>query len=158
MKKYPVVSRAGADSADSVVTSLSWMRYSPLCCPLYYLLVLSISLITFIITGNSMTFTGVVFVALMALRWKCFLYWGQRAALISSRRVFVRGATPAFGLPISKVIMKNLVQPPLWHYISPYRFTFLDGKPASKLFLADNFSLFSLSWRNRYYFKAVLKG
>lgn len=158
MKKYPVVSRAGADSADSVVTSLKWMRYSPLCCPLYYLLVLSVSLVTFIVTGNSITFAGVVLVALMALRWKCFLYWGQRAALISSRRVFVRGATPAFGLPISKVIMKNLVQPPLWHYISPYRFTFLDGKPASKLFLADNFSLFSLSWRNQYYFKAVLKG
>ena len=149
MKKYPVVSRAGADSADSVVTSLKWMRYSPLCCPLYYLLVLSVSLVTFIVTGNSITFAGVVLVALMALRWKCFLYWGQRAALISSRRVFVRGATPAFGLPISQVIMKNLV---------PYRFTFLDGKPASKLFLADNFSLFSLSWRDRYYFKAVLKG
>ena len=157
MKKYPVVSRAGADSADSVATSLKWMRYSPLCCPLYYLLVLSVSLVTFIVTGNSITFAGVVLVALMALRWKCFLYWGQRAALISSRRVFVRGATPAFGLPISKVIMKNLVKPPLWHYISPYRFTFLDGKPASKLFLADNFSLFSLSWRNQYYFKAVLK-
>jgi len=146
MKKVLVASHYGA---DPVVRSVRWMRYSPLCCPLYYLLVLAISLLTFIIIRDAVIFSGVVFTALMALRWKCFVFWDQRAAIISSRRVFVRGVTPTFGFPISKVIMSNLFQPPLWNYISPYRFTFTDGRPASKIFLADNFSFLSLSWRTK---------
>lgn len=132
--------------------SVRVFRYSFMNFPGYYVITLFVGgVLKVFVPGIPNILVYAMMVATLLPHWRAFLYFGQVGAIVSSRRVFIRGITPKFGVPRQNLAFFDLIRPISNPFLRYTKVTYIASslRPKDKTlgyFSSDDFSFQSIRW------------
>jgi hypothetical protein len=126
-------------------------RYSFLNFPGYYLLAMCAMIVPHLFMHNPPSWLGwVCFTVALLPHWRAFIFFGQIGAVVSSRRIFIRGVTPRFGVVKANLILYDIlpISNPFLRIQKAVRLSRFPGDKSVTLgyFSSDEFSFWSWGW------------
>lgn len=127
-------------------------RYSFMNFPGYYIITLFVGgILKVFVPGIPDILIYTAMAATLLPHWRAFIYFGQVGAIISPRRVFIRGVTPKFGVLRRNLVFLDLIRPISNPFLRFTKVTYIANSPRTSgrtlgYFSSDDFSFQSIRW------------